>query len=69
MRNLVKLPIPPVLAARGKEWTVEFLADPNNQTKRYRYRHPEIKQTLLNETGDKCIYCESKVDSLAKRPV
>ena len=28
---------------------------------KYRYRHPEIKTTLKEETGWKCVYCESKI--------
>jgi len=61
MRNLSKGEAPALLRDRQASWTSEFLADPDNSTKRYRYRHHEIKATLLAETFSKCIYCESKV--------
>lgn len=61
MRNLEKLPIPDVLATNHLEWLKEFLADKGNTTNKYRYRHSEIKARLKEETGWKCIYCESKI--------
>lgn len=61
MRNLEKLPIPNVLAENHDQWLAAFLADKGNQTNKYRYRHPEIKATLKEETGWKCLYCESKI--------
>lgn len=61
MRSLAKLPKPEVLAANEAIWLDEFLADPENSTKRYRYRHPQIKTTLRAETSNKCVYCESKL--------
>lgn len=61
MRNLQKLTIPEVLKDNAADWLKEYLADPENQTKRYRYRNPDIKDTLKDETGFKCIYCESKI--------
>lgn len=61
MRALTKLAKPTVLAEHEVQWLAEFLEDPTNATKRYRYRHPEIKGTLKEETADKCAYCESKL--------
>lgn len=61
MRNLQKLPIPPVLAEKAEEWTAAFMADPTNATARFRYRDQDIKATLRTESAGKCIYCESKV--------
>ena len=61
MRKLEKYPIPEVLEENFEIWTKEFQDDPHNQTKRLRYRHPDIKSQLRNETGNKCVYCESKV--------
>ena len=61
MRNLQKLPIPHVLATNHETWLAHYLADKLNQTNRYRYRHPDIKSTLRAETGEKCVYCESKI--------
>lgn len=61
MRRLTKLPIPTVLADNATQWLMEYLADLSSATKRYRYRHEQIKSTLRDETGWKCAYCESKV--------
>lgn len=61
MRNLEKVEIPNVLAEYHDEWLTAFLADKKNSTKKYRYRHTEIKTTLKEETGWKCVYCESKI--------
>ena len=61
MRSLAKSPVPPVLEENHETWTADFLADPGNATNRYRYRHPDIKNQLRQETDNKCVYCESKV--------
>ena len=61
MRNIEKLPEPEVLSTNHVEWTAAYTADKNNPTKKYRYRHPDIKTTLKEETGWKCVYCESKI--------
>jgi len=61
VRKITKLPCPEVLQQNANSWSQAFLADPNNSTKRNRYRHRDIKETLLRETNDKCVYCESKV--------
>lgn len=61
MRNLNKLGEPEVLALNNENWLVEYKADKTNSTKKYRYRHADIKMTLKEETGYKCVYCESKI--------
>lgn len=61
MISLIKGEEPEVLAQNGAVWLAEWLADRDNQTKRYRYRHPEIRQALLAETSNKCAYCESQI--------
>jgi hypothetical protein len=61
VRVLEKKPVPAVLEKNGEAWLNEYLADPNSDTKRYRYREKTIKTALLAETGDKCVYCESKI--------
>lgn len=61
MRSLTKQPIPGILKANRVKWLAEFKAAPKNRTKRFRYRAKAIKTTLKEETGDKCIYCESKI--------
>lgn len=61
MRNIEKLAIPEVLSLNHDEWTAAYIADKTSTTKKYRYRHTEIKITLKEETGWKCVYCESKI--------
>jgi len=61
MRTIKKFTIPAILQDKGSQWLKEYLDDPNNLTKKTRYRHPEIKQALIKETGSKCVYCESKI--------
>jgi 5-methylcytosine-specific restriction endonuclease McrA len=61
MRKVTKLGEPDVLKSNFGEWTTAFLADQQNQTSRTRYRHSDIKRTLKDETGYKCVYCESKI--------
>lgn len=61
MRKIAKLEVPAVLEENAETWTAEYQADPKSNTKKYRYRHPEIKGTLLQETFHKCVYCESKI--------
>ncbi|MFB7147755.1 HNH endonuclease [Agrobacterium deltaense] len=61
MRNLEKLPIPAVLRDNWEDWTQQYNADKESNTKRYRYRHDDIKSALVEETASKCIYCESKI--------
>src|SRR5688572_15896823 len=61
MRCLIKEGEPAILIENGPAWLAAFIADRGNATKRYRYRALEIKATLRRETGDKCIYCESKL--------
>src|SRR5262245_50482428 len=61
MRNLIKQPKPDILGENEDKWLEEYLADKNNHTKKYRYRHIDIKSSLRHETHDKCVYCESKL--------
>ncbi|YCI04053.1 HNH endonuclease [Ensifer sp. D2-11] len=61
MRSIVKAEEPAVLLTNKVTWTAEYAADPANKTKKYRYRHPDIKAALKTETSDKCVYCESKI--------
>ena len=50
-----------MLAQNSELWLEEYLADKQNATKRYRYRHPDVKSALREESGHKCVYCESKL--------
>ncbi|PLU25723.1 HNH endonuclease [Sinorhizobium medicae] len=61
MRRIEKKGEPEILRDNKIEWTAEYIADPNNKTKKYRYRNDQIKQTLKDETSNKCVYCESKI--------
>jgi uncharacterized protein (TIGR02646 family) len=61
MRVLKKMDKPPVLKDNETTWLSDYLAEKTNSAKRYRYRHQEIKQALKDETGYKCVYCESKI--------
>lgn len=61
MRSIIKLEQPEVLALNHVSWLTEYKADKTNSTKKYRYRHTDIKTTLKEETGFKCVYCESKI--------
>lgn len=61
MRNLSKYSEPSILKNNNVTWLAEYKADKTNTTKKYRYRHQDIKLTLKEETGFKCVYCESKI--------
>ena len=66
MIRLQRGAVPPILESNQQAWTAEFLAarqtgDDIPETVRYRYRHPEIKAALREETHGKCIYCETKL--------
>ena len=61
MRSLEKLPKPEILEINEQGWLADYLSDKTNATKRYRYRDPDIKRQLKEETGFKCVYCESKI--------
>lgn len=61
MRNIQKLTEPEILASNKESWLHDYLEDKDSATKKYRYRHPEIKQRLKDESGTKCVYCESKI--------
>lgn len=60
MRKLDKENKPSVLAENESNWLEAFR---NNQTEtnKTRYRHSDIKSALKEETGYKCVYCESKI--------
>ena len=61
MISKAKSPCPAVLAKSSAEWYDDYNADPTSNTKKTRYRHPDIKLAIRNETANKCIYCEAKV--------
>lgn len=61
MRQLNKLECPAILTENANAWLAEQQADPDNETKKTRYRAKDIKERLKKETGAKCVYCESKI--------
>lgn len=61
MRAINKKSKPQILAVNEISWLSAFKADQSNSTKRYRYRDKQIKEALKEETGYKCVYCESKI--------
>ena len=60
MRKVPKLPEPPLLMANKVAWLTEYKAN-KTPYRRYKYRKPIIKQTLVAETDSKCVYCESRI--------
>ncbi len=60
MRNIPKLPEPPILVLKKDDWNNAIIINPSDHNKN-KYRHPDIKATLRGETNDKCVYCESKI--------
>lgn len=66
MIKLEKLPEPQVLVMNGEQWTATIVAklaagEDLTSTEKTRYRHADIKATLVQETFGKCAYCESKL--------
>ncbi len=61
MRKVTKGVEPDILADNKQAWLAAYTADKTNSTKKYRYRHPDIKAALVKETHSKCVYCESKI--------
>jgi hypothetical protein len=66
MIRLAKKDKPQVLIDNATTWTQVLLNRATKNEKptdaeRNRYRHPEIKAVLIEETSGKCAYCESKV--------
>ena len=64
MIKLYKGKKPDILEKNSDRWTKEYLKYKNlgigNENIKTKYNHPEIKSALLNETHEKCAYCESK---------
>jgi uncharacterized protein (TIGR02646 family) len=61
---------PEILTQKQEEWTKALLAaiksdEKPTETIKGRYRHPQIKTAIVDETYGKCAYCESKVRHIA----
>src|SRR4029079_15736835 len=64
MITLTKGPKPPILEQNAATWTNELLtAIANGQAvttaRKARYNNKQVKDALLDETHEKCAYCES----------
>ncbi|MGW4328654.1 HNH endonuclease [Nocardia sp. NPDC004573] len=67
MRRLTKRDKPEVLADNEEQWTTEYVAARHSgvEKKHEKWRHPEIRDALSEETDRKCAYCESFVADVA----
>lgn len=66
MIKLRKANKPSILETNGVAWTNTLLnkiakGEALTYTEKTRYRHPQIKAALIDETSGKCAYCESKL--------
>lgn len=66
MIKLNKKGEPQILADNSAAWTAAIEAkyasgEKPSPTEMGRYRHPDIKKILIEETNGKCAYCESKL--------
>jgi 5-methylcytosine-specific restriction endonuclease McrA len=62
----MKAPLPQHIRDQLDEWDRELkqllaAGDPLPETLKARYRWPPLKERIVEETCDKCAYCESKV--------
>lgn len=60
MRKILKGTEPQVLIDNKESWKSALQSNPSNHNKN-KYRHPDIKKALRDETCNKCVYCESKI--------
>lgn len=70
MIKLKKLEKPDILKNHAVAWSQILLArlaanSKPSDIEKNRYRHPEIKSVLIEETNGKCAYCESKLLHIA----
>lgn len=70
MIKITKGPVPAILARSEEAWTNTLLTkirtgDAPTENELGKYKHPEIKAALVQETHGKCAYCESKFGHIA----
>jgi HNH endonuclease len=66
MIKLSKLNKPNILDVNAETWTKTLVDKINSgdrltDSEKTKYRHPDVKVTLVEETHGKCAYCESKL--------
>lgn len=61
MRRIERSNCPEILANNEKTWLAAYKADPENSTKKYKYRHADIKDAIKADAKNKCMFCESKI--------
>ncbi len=60
MRKISKLNEPELLKEKKEEWKQKVVEEGSDYYKT-KYREKAIKEVLLKETSNKCVYCESKI--------
>ena len=70
MIHLTKKPQPQVLIDNNQKWKTEYMhcietGEKPKKSLATAYAHPTIKKALLEETYNKCAYCESKIGSVS----
>jgi hypothetical protein len=58
VKSLVKKPVPAVLSANARVWTDAYVASGGGTRP---WAHDDIKKVLIEETDQKCAYCEGKL--------
>lgn len=69
MIKLTKLPEPNILSINAVNWTQILIqkrsrGETPTAAEKSKYRHPNIKNILVQETHGKCAYCESKLQHI-----
>ncbi|MBA43512.1 MAG: hypothetical protein CMF62_05845 [Magnetococcales bacterium] len=65
MIKLFKLDKPNILVVKEDEWLEKLMSPECTKNDKLKYRHKDIKKTLIEETSSKCAYCEDKMLSVA----
>jgi uncharacterized protein (TIGR02646 family) len=70
MINLIKLDKPGALVRNGLRWTKEIMSFYNQglpipDSVINKYSHNEVKEKLIEETNEKCAYCESYITDVS----
>ncbi|MDP3495169.1 MAG: retron system putative HNH endonuclease, partial [Hyphomonadaceae bacterium] len=65
MRKLTKGGAPQVLIDNAAAWAADWVAANADDKKKLiqRYRHPQVRAAVRQETNKKCAYCEIKMEA------